>query len=184
VSESASDTERRSRRVSVLVPARDEQRHIDTCVSSILRQEVEGGLEVIVADGGSVDDTAGVAGSRGATVVASPEGSIPASLNRALARASGEIVVRFDAHAEMPPGYIRNCVQVLEEEPGPACVGGWRQVAPVGPWGRAVGAAMRSRLGVGNPRIWRPPHAASGRREVETLPLGCWRTRDLRDLGG
>ena len=38
-------------RVSVIVPARNEAATIEDCVRSILEQRVEGGMEVIVADG-------------------------------------------------------------------------------------------------------------------------------------
>src|SRR3954471_18849196 len=93
-------------RVSVVVPARDEAAHIEACVRSILAQEVEGGLEVVVVDGRSSDDTAAIARAAGATVVDNPDRVIPAALNRGLAAARGEVVVRFDAHAEMPPGYV------------------------------------------------------------------------------
>ena len=52
--------------VSVVVPARNEERHVSGCVRSILEQEVEGGVEVIVADGRSVDGTAELARAAGA----------------------------------------------------------------------------------------------------------------------
>src|SRR5947199_224982 len=96
--------------VSVVVPARNEERHVSGCVRSILEQEVEGGVEVIVADGRSVDRTAELARAAGATVVANPAGTTPAGLNAALEHARGDVVVRFDAHAEMPPGYLAACL--------------------------------------------------------------------------
>jgi GT2 family glycosyltransferase len=93
-------------------------------------------------------------------------------------------VVRFDAHAEMSPGYVAACLRALDREPGPACVGGWRRVAGSGPWGRATAAALASRLGVGNPRLWRAPNAAERPQEVDTVALGCWPTEQLRAVGG
>jgi succinoglycan biosynthesis protein ExoA len=173
-----------SPRVSVLVPARNEAGHIESCLRSILAQEVAGGLEVIVADGSSSDDTASLAEAAGARVVENPSGRTPAGLNRALAAASGEVIVRFDAHAEMPPGYVAACLHGLEAEAGAANVGGWRDIRAAGPWGRAIGAALASPLGVGNPRIWRRPAAGEGRRDVDTVPLGCWPADVLRSAGG
>jgi succinoglycan biosynthesis protein ExoA len=171
-------------RVSVIVPARNEQAHIGGCVRSIADQDVDGGLEVIVADGRSSDRTAELAAAAGATVVANPTGRTPDGLNAALAAARGEVVVRFDAHARMPPGYVTACVRALAEEPGAVNVGGWRQVEPTGPWGRATAAALASPLGIGNPRIWRRPSPDATRADVDTVPLGCWPARPLVALGG
>ena len=171
--------------MSVVVPARDEERHVEACVRSILRQEVDGGLEVVVADGASRDRTAELARAAGAVVVANPAGATPAGLNAALRRARGEIVVRFDAHAEMPPGYVAACVRALDRHRGaPLCVGGWRRVEGRGPWGRATAAALTSRFGVGNPRIWRPPQDGDEPVEVDTVALGAWFADELRAAGG
>ena len=98
----------------MIVPARDEAAHIERCLRSILAQEVDGGLEVIVADGGSSDATARLAKAAGARVVDNPGRTTPAGLNRALAAAQGEVIVRFDAHAEMPPGYVAACLRGLD----------------------------------------------------------------------
>ena len=169
--------------VSVIIPARDEAAHIERCLRSVLAQEVEGGLEVIVADGSS-DDTAERARALGAVVVPNPERTTPHALNHALDAVQGEIVVRFDAHAEMPPGYVAACAAALREEQGAVNVGGWRLVQGDLPWQRATGAALASRFGVGNPRIWRRPQEGARRVDVDTVPLGCWWTADLRRVGG
>jgi succinoglycan biosynthesis protein ExoA len=171
-------------RVSVIIPARNEEGHIGACVRSILSQDVAvAGLEVIVADGCSIDGTAEAARRAGATVVANPEGSTPAGLNAALARCRGNVVVRFDAHAEMPAGYLAACLNAMDGQVGPVCVGGWRRVAGRGPWGRATAAALESPFGVGNPRLWRPPDSDAP-VEVETVALGCWSAQELRAVGG
>ena len=171
-------------RVSAIVPARNEADYIGACVRSIVTQEVSGDLEVIVADGRSSDETARLAREAGAIVVDNPLGITPAGLNAALAAAQGDVVVRFDAHAVMPPGYIRASVQALEEEPGAVGVGGWRQIDASGPWGRAIAAALASRFGIGNPRLWRRPRPGEGRVDVDTFNLGSWRAEDLRAHGG
>lgn len=171
-------------RVSVIVPARDEERYIEACVASIVAQQVEGGIEVIVADGGSRDRTTELARAAGARVVANPSGTIPTGLNAALAATEGDVVVRFDAHAEMPPGYVEACLRALAEESGAANVGGWREARGLGPWGRAVATALASPAGVGHARIWRRPPAGTARLDVDTVPLGAWHADELRAAGG
>ena len=169
--------------VSVIIPARNEAQHIERCLRSVMAQELAEEFEVIVADS-STDGTATLAQQLGARVVENPDGITPAALNRALARARAEIVVRFDAHAEMPPGYLATCLLALTEEEGVVNVGGWRSAVGDGAWGRAAGAALSSRFGVGNARIWRRPATSETRRDVDTVPLGCWRTITLRNAGG
>jgi succinoglycan biosynthesis protein ExoA len=171
-------------RVSVIVPARNEAGTIEACLESILAQRVEGGLEVIVADGRSSDETAELARSLGARVVDNPERTTPAALNAALAAAQGSIVVRFDAHGRMPRGYVEASVKALDEEPGAVGVGGWIEVEANGPWGRAIGAVLGSRFGIGNARSWRRPLPNQGRADVETFPLGSWPAQSLRAVGG
>lgn len=171
-------------RVSVIVPARNEAAYIEACVRSICDQEVEADVEVIVADGCSSDDTAARAAGAGAIVVENPRRTTPNGLNRGLAAATGDVILRFDAHSEMMPGYIRACVRALDDDATAVNVGGWCEVQGVGAWGRAVASALQSSLGVGNPRLWRRPRVGDGRRYVETVPFGCFRAGALRAAGG
>jgi len=170
--------------VSVVIPARNEGAHIGACVRSVIAQEFDGELETIVSDGISGDGTAALAVAAGATVVENHEQTIPSALNRGLAAARGTILVRFDAHAEMPQGYVAACLRALGEEPGAVNVGGWRRAEGTGRWGRATGRLLAVQLGVGNPRIWRRPAVGSTRLDVETVPLGCFRIDALRAAGG
>lgn len=175
-----------ARRVSVIVPALDEAAGVVACVESIRAQAFDGELEVIVADGRSSDGTADLARDAGAIVVDNPDQTTPAGLNAALAAAQGDVVLRFDAHAVMPPGYLRACLDALEDEErdGAVNVGGWLAVRAQTPWERAIGAALRSRFGIGNPILWRRPTQTDGRRDVESVPFGCWQAATLRAHGG
>src|ERR671923_103235 len=76
--------------------------------------------------------------------------------------AGGEVILRFDAHAEMPAGYVRACLMALAEEEA-ANVGGWREARGEGPWGHAVAGGLRSPLGGGDARLLRRPPPREGR---------------------
>lgn len=171
-------------RISIVIPALNEARNIESCVRSVLDQEPGPEMEVlVVVDGRSSDGTAGLARAAGATVLESDEPGIGTALNLGLSSARGEVIVRFDAHAEMPPGYLTACLRALEEEDA-ASVGGWREARGSGPWGRALGAALASPFGVGHPLIWQRPGRDGRRREVEHVPLGCFHADVLRSAGG
>jgi succinoglycan biosynthesis protein ExoA len=170
--------------VSVVIPALNEARYIEACLKSVLAQEIDGAFEVIVVDNDSTDDTAAIARRMGVRVVASPKRSIPAGLNRGLKAARADVVVRFDAHSEMTPGYLRASLRALAEEEGAVNVAGWLHVVAEGPWGRALAAALASPFGVGNARTWRKPRPDMRRCDVDTVPFGCFATTTLRDAQG
>ena len=96
-----------SRRVSVVVPARDEERRIRPCLVAL--RDDPGVGEVIVVDDRSDDGTAALARSLGARVVEGaelPAGWVgkPWALQQGLEAATGEVVVSLDADARPRPG--------------------------------------------------------------------------------
>jgi glycosyltransferase involved in cell wall biosynthesis len=169
--------------VTVILPVLNEADHIEEVMGDLLGQEYEGPLEVVVADGGSVDGTKEkvlslTGGERPVKVIDNPEVRQAFGLNRAAEMATGEILVRADGHTRFAPDYVRASVQVLEEVGG--AVGG--RMAPLGrtPFGRAVAAAMESPLTMGPGRF----HHATKREEVDTVYLGAFRKDDFEALGG
>ncbi len=165
--------------VSVIVPARDAAASLARTLRSILDQDYPGPVEVVVA--AADDDSARAAfdyASR-VKVVANPVGTTPAGLNAALAASTGEIVVRCDAHAELPPGYLSRVVETLERT-GAANVGG-RQL-PRGDtlWERAVALAMSTPLGAGDARY----RLGGEEGPTDTVYLGAFRRDVLEAVGG
>ena len=115
--------------VSVVMPVRNEARHISCCLRAVLAQDYpEELVEIIVVDGDSYDDTlAEVSREVEATpgrvqVVHNPQRNTPTSLNLGIEHATGEIIVRVDGHCEIEPQYVRRCVEVLTDT-GCECVG-------------------------------------------------------------
>lgn len=165
--------------VSVIIPARDAADSLPRTLRSILDQDYPGPVEVVVAaaDEPSARSARNVAS--GVKVVANPAGTTPAGLNAALAASSGSIVVRCDAHAVLPPGYVTRAVETLQRT-GAANVGG-RQV-PRGQswWERAVALAMTSPLGAGDARY----RLGGDEGPTDTVYLGVFRREALEAVGG
>jgi succinoglycan biosynthesis protein ExoA len=174
--------------VSVIVPCRNEAAFIGRCLVSILESDYTP-LEVIVADGISDDGTramveAHAAGDSRLRVIDNPERITPVALNRAIAAASGEIIVRFDAHAVMPRDYIRRSVELLESSGADNAGGVIRTVAQTnGCFSAAIVAALSSRFGVGN-SAFRTSENERGTRAADTVFGGCWRRELFSALGG
>lgn len=156
---------------------------IDEVLGDLLDQDYEGDYEVIVADGGSTDETreklADWAQRDGRLVVIeNPQKRQTFGLNLAAARAQGSILIRADGHTSFAKDYVRKSVDALEETRG--AVGGPMRPRGRNPFGRAVAAAMNSPLTMGPGRF----HHASEREEVDTVYLGAFSTNDYVELGG
>ncbi|MCJ7513843.1 MAG: glycosyltransferase family 2 protein [Anaerolineales bacterium] len=174
--------------VSVIVPCYNEARTIRELLDSIEAQTFDlANLEVLISDGGSTDGTREVVSDITAatpqlriTLVDNPDRSIPAALNRALAAASGGVVIRLDAHAVPASDYIARCVQVLAETEA-ANVGGVWDIRPgaEGWVARSIAAAVAHRLGAGDAGY----RAGARAGEVDTVPFGAFDRRWLDRVG-
>ena len=174
--------------VSIVIPCRNEALFIERCLSSILATDYDC-FEIVVADGMSVDGTRELLDSLAARdrrlrIIDNPERTTPFALNRAIAASQGEIVVRFDAHAVMPPGYIRRCVELLDSS-GAANAGGSIRTLPQssGPFSGPIVAVLGSRFGVGNSAFRTAPND-QGPRPSDTVFGGCWRRTLFDRMGG
>jgi glycosyltransferase involved in cell wall biosynthesis len=173
-------------RVSVIVPLRDEREHVPGLVASLAAQDYPGELEVLVGDDRSRDGSAELAGDLAAAagvplrVVTRDAGSTSAALNRCIAEATGQLIVRMDCHSTYPPDYVRRCLQAAAET-GAWNVGGVVEPRGRTPMERAVAAAMDSPFGgIGWTR-----HAGGGRRvDVDTVTFGAFRPEAFRTAGG
>jgi cellulose synthase/poly-beta-1,6-N-acetylglucosamine synthase-like glycosyltransferase len=169
--------------VSVVMAVRNEARHLQHAVGSVLAQEYPGPLDVTVALGPSHDGTGEVLAELGrdarVAAVDNPSGLTAAGLNAAIAASSGTVVARVDGHAVVPPGYLRRAVELLDET-GADNVGGIMAAEGVTPFEQAVAAAMSSRFGTGDARF----HYGGPAGAVDTVYLGVFRRSALERVGG
>jgi succinoglycan biosynthesis protein ExoA len=171
------------RTVTVVIPALQAAATLDSAVCSALAQDWPR-LEVVIAVGPSGDDTRQVAEALATadprvSVIDNPSGSTGAGLNAAIKASRGAVVVRLDAHAELPPGYIRRAVELLDET-GAANVGGVQRAVGHTTFEQAVAAAMTSKLGTGDAKF----HYGGAPGPVDTVYLGAFRREVLDRLGG
>lgn len=171
--------------VSVVMPVRNEERHLRSAVQRVLDQGYPGELELIVAVGPSEDRTKAIAeelaaADRRVVVLDNPTGFTPAGLNIALNAARHPVVVRVDGHGELSDGYIATAVDLLEET-GAANVGGLMDARGTSPLSQAVAAAYNSKLGLGGGGFHLAETPAG---PADTVFLGVFRRDVLREIGG
>ena len=170
--------------VSVIVPMRDERRHIERCLRSLAAQDYpRDRFEVIVMDGCSTD------GSR--DLVESMQEELPnlrlldnrgrhtaRGLNIGLAFARGEVIARVDAHAAVAPDFLRQSVSALRRSAADV-VGGPIETLGEGHVGETVALAVSSPFGVGN-AVFRYSHREQW---TDTVAFPAYR-RDVFDRIG
>lgn len=119
------------RKVSVVIPARNEAKRIGRVVSAVLKQRsVETDIEVLVVDDGSTDDTAAIARDAGARVLSlGPDrsargrgGNPAAARNRGAALATGDPIIFLDADCTPADGWLEAILAA--HAAGAVCVGG------------------------------------------------------------
>ena len=175
---------REIRRISVVAPMFNEAEHIAALVSDLAAQDFAGELELLVADGGSQDDS--IEALRAAceqhglevTILANPERYVSHALNLCIRAAAGDLIVRVDCHSRYPADYLRRCA-LAAEETGAANVGGVFLPAGRTPTERAVACAMDSPFG----GIHWTRQASAERVEVDTVPYGAFRPAAFERAG-
>jgi glycosyltransferase involved in cell wall biosynthesis len=169
--------------VSVVIPARDEERCIGATLQSLRGQEHEH-LQIVVVDGMSTDATLAIVRRHMAEdprieLVPNPQRTIPSALNIGLAHARGAWLVRMDAHSTVGPGYVGAALNRLREGRWGG-VGGRKDGTATTPTGQAIAAALGSKFGVGGSLY----HHGTHEREVDHIPFGAYPTELVRRLGG
>lgn len=175
---------RRSIDVSVVVPCRNEIRHIRAFLDSVFRQELgEIEMEVLIADGMSVDGARSVLREfegrfASLRVFDNPEQIVSSGLNRAIREARGEIIIRMDAHSVYPADYVRSCVEVLRET-GAENVGGPPLTLADGYIAEAIAYAFHTPFASGGAKFRDPQYEGP----ADTVMYGCWRKSTLERVG-
>jgi succinoglycan biosynthesis protein ExoA len=169
--------------VTAIMPALNDADHLSAAVASVLAQDYDGPLALVIGLGPSADRTDQIAGELArddrVSVVDNPAGGTAAGLNAALAQAEGHVIVRVDAHCELPPGYVRRAVETLSRTRA-ANVGGVQRAVGSTPYQRAVARAMTSKFGVGDAKF----HYGGTEGPVDTVYLGAFDAEVLRQVGG
>ena len=167
--------------VSIILPVLNEETQLGRCLRSVAEQTYPAVAEILVADGGSTDNTRSVAEDfPKVSVVDNPRRIRPSGLNAAIAAASGDIIVRVDARTALVPDYVERCVEAIQRS-GAAIVGGQMRYEANDAAQRGIVAAMTSRLGAG-PAVFR--REGGEPRFVDTVYLGAFRSETIRRLGG
>jgi len=176
-------------KVSLIIPCYNEQDSIQDLLAAICEQDFPlQDLEVVISDGMSTDATrdriaefAEAVPELTLRVVDNPQRNIPAGLNQAIEAATGEILVRMDAHSLPHPDYLKFSVRALLDNKGDN-VGGVINIKPANQSliARSIALAAVHPLGVGDAKYRTGAQAG----EVDTVAFGAYRASLVERIGG
>ena len=166
------------------MPVLNEEAHLEGAVQSILNQEYEGILELILALGPSRDDTNKIASELAkkdsrVTLLDNPRGLTTVGLNAAIKLAKHDYIIRIDAHSEPAQGYIQNGILELLAQDADL-IGGIMDAKGRSAFQRAVAWAYTSQFGLGSASY----HVGGEAGEAESAYLGIFRKSALTRVGG
>lgn len=100
--------------VSVIIPTKNSEENIGTCLKSIGEQTCPN-IEVIVVDGYSTDYTREIAEKFGAKIIET-KAMRSRARNIGAEKAKGELILFLDSDMEMDPAVVESCVKKVGEQ--------------------------------------------------------------------
>ena len=172
--------------VSVVLPIRNEARHIEACLERLIAQDYpREHLEIIVVDGQSEDGTQDVVRRVQCRhpdvhlrLLDNPQRTVPHAMNVGIRAARGAVIVRMDGHAVPTDDYVSRCVAALSTSSA-ANAGGVFVAKGITPFGEAVAVATEHPIGAGDAK-YRIGGVAG---DADTVPYGAFRREVFETVG-
>jgi succinoglycan biosynthesis protein ExoA len=161
--------------ISVIIPCFNEEKFIESCIASLLKQKnIPGNFEILVVDGISTDSTRSILNSitvknTNVKVIDNVKKITPVAFNLGIRNSSGEYICIMGAHSEYDENYLANCLKLFSEHPEVSCVGGPIISKGKNNFAKATAIAMSSPVGVGNAKHRFPDY--EGYAEMACFPM-------------
>jgi len=166
--------------ISVVCPIYNEEKYIEKCVQSILKQDYpKEDMEVLFVDGMSTDATREILVRYSSEypwirVLDNPHKIVPYAMNIGIKASKGDVIIRIDAHSLYEKNYFSALSLYLRSHPDVDNVGAVckTDVLNKTPKTLAIREVLSNKFGVGNStfRI-----GITEEQDVDTVPFGCWR---------
>lgn len=173
--------------ISIVVPCRNEEKYIAIFLDSIINNDYpKEYLEVFIIDGMSSDNTQQIV--RDFTckfnfikLLFNEKRTVPYALNKGINCATGNYIIRLDAHSEIPYNYFTELIKFSNklnaDNIGTTCI---TDVKTKNPKSIAIKKILSHKFGVGNSyfRV-----GADEIKEVDTVPFGCYKKDIFNNVG-
>ena len=174
--------------VSIICPTYNEEPFIDSCIQSVLAQDIPfDQWELLIVDGGSTDQTRKLIEPYqkqypNIRLLDNPKRTVPYAMNIGIRAAKGEYICRIDAHADYPMNYISTLLGYINSlsdavNVGAACITRPRSESNKA---RAIAAVLSDKFGVGGSAF---RLGVSKVTETDTVPFGFFRREVFERVG-
>jgi len=172
--------------VSVIIPVRNEEKHISECIDSITSQTYpKENLEVLLIDGRSEDNTRKIIEKYSRSysyikVLDNPRKIVPTALNIGIKASKGDVIIRMDAHTYYDKNYISKCIETLKNIDA-YNVGGPIVTLPGDSTlkAKAIALATSHPFGVGNSKF----RTSQKAQYVDTVAFGAFKREIFDKIG-
>ena len=171
--------------VSVVMPIRNEERYIQRSLTSVLEQDYPcNQIEIIIADGLSEDSSLDIVNKiatkhKNIIIVSNPKKIMPSGANRAIKKASGDVIVLLGGHTVIRSNYITECIETLNRT-GADCVGGYMETIGETLIAQSIAYAQSHPFGIGNVSF----RTGSKKEElVDTVAFGAYKKEVFDNIG-
>src|SRR4051794_20618857 len=105
--------------LTIIIPCYKQAHYLRHAIESVVAQDCDEAVEIIVVDDGSPDDTAGVAASFGDRVgyIRKANAGLSAARNTGILAARGTFLICLDADDYLPAGLIRRHLAAAAARP-------------------------------------------------------------------
>ena len=147
-------------KVSIIIPARNEERFLPECLKSVQAQTYPHHLlEIILVNSNSSDGTENVMKNfsletdiPAVKILQNPNGDTPGALNVGYKNATGDLFLHIIAHVSIESDHIERAVMMLDEKKADGICG---RILTIGSgensfWDDSISTAMESLFGIGN----------------------------------
>jgi glycosyltransferase involved in cell wall biosynthesis len=151
-------------RVSFVIPVKNDAARLRRCLETINANRYTPGIEAVVVDNGSTDDSVRVARAAGARILSLPSQSVAELRNRGAQVATGDVLVFVDADHEIVEDWVACAVETLRHGRNVGAVGAMCMAPEKGNWVQRTYDLLRRRsnaihdvewLGSGNMAVLR-----------------------------
>lgn len=182
--------------VTAMIVAKNEEKYIEKCFSSLLKQSYPANkYEILIIDGLSDDKTLTIAKEveKEYTYKAISSGQdkvevryfinekklLAAGWNLGIKEARGEYVVRIDAHGYADKDFILKSVQTILNIDDAVCVGGAMKTEALSEKGKMIASILSSPFGVGNSKF----RYSKKCQYVDTVAFGLYKKNIFMNVG-
>lgn len=169
-------------KVTVICPVYNESKFIVNVLNFCIEaQPIE--KEVFFIDGNSTDDTCAIITKyaqqySNIKLLDNPKRYVPFALNKAIKLATGDVIVRLDAHTLYASDYFEKVLEVFEKT-NADIVGGPMRIADGSNIQDAVGYATSTSFGIGNSSF----HFEDFEGFTDSVYLGAWKRSIFETTG-